>query len=72
MPDPLVVHERKMHSKTYTKSPRVWKVYCCFLSRSPPPLRGSTTAATSFELFAGFYNMQAECSSVLAAAQHSC
>jgi hypothetical protein len=33
MPDPLAMHrERKMHSKTYTKSPRVWKVCCrCFL-----------------------------------------
>ena len=30
MPDPLAMHrERKMHSKTYTKSPRVWKVCCC-------------------------------------------
>ena len=39
MPDPLALRrERKMHSKTSTKSPRVWKVccFCCFPSPVQP------------------------------------
>lgn len=46
MPDPLAMHrERKMHSKTYTKSPRVWKVCCCFLSVLRRQRRAPATAA---------------------------
>ena len=55
MPDPLALRrERKMHSKTYTKSPRVWKVCCCcFLPGTQP-----TPLPRAAQLFAGFYNMQ--------------